>query len=381
LGGPLIHSTKDGTMKLKGSRFRIHPEERERIHYLKSNLDHQEVLASYAEQYQKLGWDLVALQAQDGTDPQVDFGERPEICINRWWERGLTEPKINLGVLTGRSSRLMVLEVAKRPGASLLDQWGEWRAACRAALGTDRELHFYAWHPSPIFESLLSWTTPGLRWFGEGQIAPAPPSFDPETMETWRWVCPPWENPPQYPSRSLMQFVQQHRNREAQAHSVLDLSWQEIYCLVAPYQPLLQALSTPSGSMEDYYQGILTAARQAGIEAPELLITLLWQAPEGDARRYLGRLDYLQKLVAEAPDQSPVDTSRRNFPDALSLDNTRSDGIENYEGGSRELQARTGRAGFAQEASEASPSTWGGSPASPFRSPDRRWLTGRMGRN
>jgi hypothetical protein len=330
-------------MKLKGSRLKIFQEERQRIYNLKSCLDHRELLASYAEQYQELGWDLVALQTQDGTDLQVDFGDRPETWINRWWARGVTEPKINLGVLTGSSSRLMVLEVAKGPGASLLDQYGEWRAGCRAALGTDRELHFYAWHPSPTLESLSSWTSPAVRWFGEGQVAPAPPSLDPETMEIWRWVCPPWENPPQYPSQSLMQYFQQHLNREAPTHFVLNLSWQEIYCLVSPNQPLLQALSTPSGSMEDYYQGILQAARQAGIEAPELLITLLWQAPRGDARRYPEQWDYLQKLVAGGPDQSEAAASRTNVPLESSLNNDRYDKIKSSGGGSREPQAPNGR--------------------------------------
>ena len=97
--------------------------------------------------------------------------------------------------------------------------------------------------------------------------------------------------------------------------------------------------------MEDYYQGILKTARQAGIEAPELLITLLWQAPQGDARRYLGRLDYLQKLVAGGPDQSQAATSRENVPLEPSLNNDRYDKIEPSGGRSREPQARTGRPG------------------------------------
>jgi hypothetical protein len=330
-------------MKLKRSGFRIHQEERKRIYNLRSSLDHREVLPSYAEQYQELGWHLVALQAQDGADLQVDFGDKPETWINRWWKSDLAEPKINLGVVTGSSSRLMVLEIAKGPGASLLDQYGEWRSGCRAALGTDRELHFYAWHPSPIFESLSSWAISGIRWFGEGQIAPAPPFFDPQTMETWRWVCPPWENPPQSPSRSLLQFCQQHLGREPQSHFVLNLSWQEIYCLVSPCQPLLQALSTPSGSMEDYYRGILKAARQAGIEAPELLITLLWQAPQGDARRYPEQWGYLQELVAGEADQSEAVTCRANVNLDSSLNNDRYDKIKLYGGRSKELQARTRR--------------------------------------
>ena len=354
-------------MKLKGSRLRIHQEERQRIYNLRSSLDHREALESYAGQYQKLGWRLVALQAQDGTDLQVDFEDRPETWINRWWARGLTEPKINLAVLTGSSSRVMVLEVTQGPGASLLDQYGEWRSGCRAALGAHRELHFYAWHPSPTFESLASWTTPGLRWFGEGQIAPVAPFFDPETMETWRWVCPPWENPPQYPSRALMQFFQRHLNREAQAHFVLNLSWQEIYCLVSPNQPLLQALSTPSGSMEDYYQGILQTARQAGIEAPELLITLLWQAPRGDARQYPEQYDYLQKLVAGRPDQSEVAASRGNVRLESSLIHDRYDKIKLSGGRSREPEAPTGRpALFKKRLRQAPPP--GAAPRYPFAS-------------
>lgn len=116
-------------------RVKIHREEMESLLNLKSKLDHEEAVSSYAEKYQKLGWVLQAVNPQDGTDLGVDFGENPETWVNRLWEPGLSGPEINLGVRTGKRSRLMILEVATGPGESILEPHGQWRAECTAALG------------------------------------------------------------------------------------------------------------------------------------------------------------------------------------------------------------------------------------------------------
>jgi len=219
---------------------------------LKSMLDHKGTVSSFAEKYQKLGWVLQAVNPQDGTNLEEDSGKNPETWGNRLWEPGLAGTKINLGVRTGRRSQLMVLEVAKGAGESILDQYGPWRSECTAALGAGREHHFYAWAPSPLFDSASFRATPEIRWFGEGQVVLVPPSFDPEMRETWRWLCPPWEKPPQSPSQALSRFLQQHLTREPQPWPEVSFSWQEIYCLVSPYEPLLQALSASYPSMQDY---------------------------------------------------------------------------------------------------------------------------------
>jgi hypothetical protein len=86
-------------MDPKDRRVKTHQEEMKSPLNLKSRLDHEEAVSSYAGKYQKLGWVLQAVNPQDGTDLGVDFGE--------------------------------------------------------------------------------------------GQVAPAPPSCDPEMQETWWWLCPP----------------------------------------------------------------------------------------------------------------------------------------------------------------------------------------------
>ncbi len=308
-------------MDPKGRSVKIHQEELESLLRLKSILDHKEAVSSYAEKYLKLGWVLQALKAQDGTDLGVNFGEIPETWVNRLWEPALSGSKINLGVRTGRASRLIVLEVDKNGGEAILDQYGPWRAECIAALGVGREQHFYAWGPSPLCDAASFRDTPEIRWFGEGQVALLPPSFDPEMGETWQWLCPPWENPPQYPSQSLSKFFQPPLSRESRAWPEVNLSWQEIYCLVSPYEPLLQALSASYPSMQNYYQGILEAAAVIGINAPEVLLSLLWHAPRGNARQHPEIWDYLQRLVAAADDQPAAPPSPGNVPWELFLDN------------------------------------------------------------
>jgi hypothetical protein len=140
--------------------------------------------------------------------------------------------------------------------------------------------------------------------------------------ETWQWLSPPWENPPQYPSQSLGKFFQPSFSPESQARPEVNLSWQEIYCLVSPHETLLQALSASYPSMENYYQGILEAAAAIGINAPEVLLSLLWHAPRGHARQHPEIWDYLQRLVAAAAaDQPAAPPSPGNIPWELFLDN------------------------------------------------------------
>jgi hypothetical protein len=311
-------------MDLQDRRIKIHREEMESLLNLKSKLDHEEAVSSYAAQYQQLGWVLQALNPQDGTDLEVDAGADPETWVNRLWEPGLSGPGINLGVHTGKQSGLMVLEVAKGPSEAILDQYGPWRAACIAALGAARERHFYAWYPSPLFDaaSLVGGTE--FRWYGEGQVILIPPSMEMESLESWQWLCPPWETPPQDPSRSVADFLEQHPTREPQLRPEVSLSWQEVYCLVSPFEPLRQALAASYPSIESYYQGILEAAAAVGLNGPEELLSVLWHAPRGNARQYPESLGYLQQLVAAAKIQPDSATGPKNVPWELFLDHARS---------------------------------------------------------
>ena len=321
-------------MDPQDKRVKIHREEMESLFNLKSKLDHEETVSSYAAKYQQLGWVLQALNPQDGTFLKVDTGADPETWVNRLCEPGLPGPEINLGVRTGKRSRLMVLEVAKGPGEAILDQYGPWRAECIAVLGAGRERHFYAWYPSPLFDSASLGGATEFRWYGEDQVILVPPSMDTERLESWQWLRPPWETPPKIPGRSVADFLQHHLTREPQPRPEVSLSWQEVYCLVSPFEPLLQALAASYPSMENYYQGILDAAAAGGLNAPEELLSVLWHAPRGDARQYPQGLGYLEKLVAAAQVQPNPAACPKNVPWELFLDNARSQARESSAGSS-----------------------------------------------
>jgi len=103
----------------------------------------------------------------------------------------------------------------------------------------------------------------------------------------------------------------------------------------AKYQKLgwvLQALAASYPSIESYYQGILTAAAAVGLNAPEVLLSVLWHAPRGNARQYPEGLGVLEKLVAAAQVQAGPATCPKNVPWKLSLDNTRSQARESSAG-------------------------------------------------
>jgi hypothetical protein len=289
-------------MDPKNRRVKIHPNEMESLLNLKFRLDYQEMVSSYTEKYQQLGWILEAVNLPEGTGQEVDAAPDPGAWGDCREEPGLSEPQFNLGVRTGQRSRLMVMEVAKRQGEFHLDRYGAWRAQCIAILESGREQHFYAWDPSSLFESGSLQATPEIRWFGEGEVVPVPPAIDPEGGETWRWLSPPWEKPLQPPGQAVSKFLQHHLTRSVQ--SGVTLSWQEVYCLASPYEPLLQALSASHESMQTYYHGILTAAAAAGIMTQDVLLSVLWHAPRGYARQHPAIWGYLQQLVAGVQDHA-----------------------------------------------------------------------------
>jgi hypothetical protein len=283
-------------MDAQGRSVKIHQEEINSLLNLKSQLDHEEAVSNHAAEYQKLGWVLQAMNPQDGTVLNVDAGADPETWGSRGWEPGLSGPQINLGVQTGKQSRLMVLEVTQGAGEAILERYGPWRAECIAVLGGARERHFYAWQPSPLFESASLERATDFRWYGDGQVILVPPSIETESLESWQWLRPPWETPPQCPGQSVTKFLQQCLTRKPRPEA--SLSWQEVYCLVSPHEALLQALAASYPSTQSYYQGILAAAATVGLNSPEVVLSLLWHAPRGDVRQHPEGLGFLKKLVA-----------------------------------------------------------------------------------
>jgi hypothetical protein len=187
----------------------VREEEVCQIYNLKKNLDYSDVLIKYANKYLKLGWDLVAVNAQGQTAQDLDFRQPEESWSPKLTTLGLEGVQINLGVRTGRPSRLLVLEVHRDESLAPFNQRGDWGSGCVAEVGTEREQHYYVvprgWQPPPSYflESFQ------VMIFGEEGLVLAPPSLEPKAQATLRWLRPPWENPPTRPSPALCKFLKE----------------------------------------------------------------------------------------------------------------------------------------------------------------------------
>jgi hypothetical protein len=53
----------------------------------------------------------------------------------------------------------------------------------------------------------------------------------------------------------------------------------------------------PTTKPEEYYQTLVAAAREAGLEDPQLILGLLWHAPMGETAHLSQRWEYFQRLV------------------------------------------------------------------------------------
>jgi len=286
-------------MEPKELEVRIGKGEIDRIFNLKAEIDHHSALADYTAGYLKLGWPLVALDADTGGDLGIDFQDEEN------WRRYLQDPaldtsKINLGVTAGTLSRLLVLEVADQEHKSILDEWGEWRSNCVAELGTGPEKHFYLLPPDCRALPSISSAT-GVKFCGAGELILLPPSLDPGTQEHWRWQQPPWDSAPSPLPISILNSWHSLQEPTTSAGSDLKdgpvVSWQELYCLISPFETLLQAFTDQEASLEDYYQHLLQTALEAGLTDADLLLSLLCHAPRGDARQVPERWAYLQTMV------------------------------------------------------------------------------------
>jgi hypothetical protein len=303
---------------LAGKDFSVRIGQEEIGHILnrKENVDHHAQMWNFMSRYRTLGWDLAVITAQ-GADLGLDLEQPQQV----WWRQladlGLDGIQLNLAVRTGHRSGLLVLEVSKGRGALSLDLLGDWRANCVAELGNSWELHFFALPPGPQAPPSFFMAQEVLIYGEDGSIL-APPSIEPESRESWRWLTPPWEKPPLAPKPAVWQFIREQLGFDALGTPKVP-DWEEIYRVIIPHAAVLKALLVPPSSMDDYYCDILTAGLAAGLRDRRVLLGLLWHAPYGDARSNKGRWQFLQDLVARGesdPHQTPgVPAFRENFPE------------------------------------------------------------------
>lgn len=278
----------------------VREEEVCQIYSLKKNLDYSDILIKYANKYLKLGWDLVTVNAQGETTLDLNFQEAEELWSAKLTSMGLEGIQLNLGVRTGRPSRLLVLEVHREESLAPFNQRGDWGSGCVAEVGTGREQHYYivprGWQPPPSYflESFQ------VMVFGEEGMVLAPPSLEPKAQVSLRWLRPPWESPPTRPSPALCKFLKDSVPSLSEVSSPIFPqvpTWAEIYPTITSYPSVLQALLAPAATPEKYYETLVAAAREVGLEDSQILLGLLWHAPLGDGGHLPQRSEYFQRLV------------------------------------------------------------------------------------
>lgn len=282
-------------MKPKVRVVKIEPGEIDHILKLKASFSHGGTLRDLAIEYLNLGWPLVMIDAETGNDLGIDF-EDLNTYITMLEDLSVDPATIELAVHTGSLSGLVVLEVANAEESSCLDQWGAWRSQCVAELEGGLEKHFYLL--SPGFQPLPS----NGPFFAEGATTLLPPSLDPLAQVRWRWQKPPWESAPSPLPLSILNYLHSPQVPAAAGPDLKDqprVSWRELYCLISPLEAVLQAFAHGEAPMDDYYGNLLRAALEAGLTDSDLLLSLLWHAPLGDARQRPERWAYLQKLVSQ----------------------------------------------------------------------------------
>jgi hypothetical protein len=284
-------------LALKDFSVRVGQEEIGRIFNMKENLDLKELLVTYAPRYQQLSWVLVGMKSPEGTPLALDLSQPAEQWSQQLSDLGADQAQITIGIRTGRASHLLVLEVNKGEGALSLDQWGDWRAECVAELGGYREQHYYTLPPE-IQAPPSFFLAPQVLIYSEGGLVLVPPSLEPQSREPWRWVRPPWENPPQPPKPAVWQFLKEYIPAAMVKNEIP--AWADIYRIISPHGSMLKALLEPAAHPEHYYEGILATALKLGFKDPAMLLGLLWHAPHGEARQNPDKRDYFQELIERA---------------------------------------------------------------------------------
>ncbi|MEJ2672014.1 MAG: hypothetical protein P8168_07410 [Deltaproteobacteria bacterium] len=298
---------------LNRSCAKVQEEEFSRILDLRKNLQFSDMLIKHLSNYLGLGWHLAVLNSQSQVQQLINFQQPQESWSEKLIELGLDGVEVNVGVRTGSTSRLLILEVRKQ-GRTLPFRREDWSSNCVAEAGVLFEHHYYevpeGWLPPPSF--VLEPFE--VKVFGEGDLVLAPPSLEPRTQANWRWLKPPWDSPPGPPSAILRKIIQVAAPDAATCLPAPEIpSWEEIYPAIVSHPTLLQALMSPAPSSESYYQRLLEAALAGGLQEPQLLLGLLWHAPLGDAQKrplgqqYLQQLLHRQGLAGEPNVQGPDD--------------------------------------------------------------------------
>lgn len=149
-------------------------------------------MAEAARAYAERGWSVIPMHAH-GKRPLVawrEFQQRRASAdeIDRWFERW---PDANVGIVTGRISGLVVVDIDAQHGgpdsvAALETLHGALPPTVEALTGGGGR-HLYYAHPGPLVSNRVA-MRPGIDLRGDGGCVVGPPSVHPSGRR-YKWVA------------------------------------------------------------------------------------------------------------------------------------------------------------------------------------------------
>jgi len=175
-----------------------------------------------ARDYAARGWSVIPVEPR-GKRPLVgwlEFQERTAGAneINAWFRRW---PDANVGIVTGRGSGLVVVDVDPRHGgfesvAGLEIEHGALPPTIEAATGGGGR-HLYFAHPGPAVPNRVD-AAPGIDLRGDGGCVVAAPSIHPSGR---RYAWAPGHGPDEVPLAPLPPWLQERPRAERRTgHSI-----------------------------------------------------------------------------------------------------------------------------------------------------------------
>lgn len=159
---------------------------------MSAETEDQETVLSAARQYLTYGWSVLPLRAR-GKRPLVHWEalqKAPPTTaeVEAWFRRWRDA---NLGIVTGKASGLVVLDVDPNHGGNetlqrIEQRFGALPATIAATTGAGGQ-HYYFGHPGYVVRS-RSGIGQGIDLRGDGGYVVAPPSLHP-SGQAYRWIA------------------------------------------------------------------------------------------------------------------------------------------------------------------------------------------------
>lgn len=146
-------------------------------------------LSEAALSYQKRGWSIFPIKGKQPLVQWKPYQSKPASIeqIKKWWK---TYPYASIGLVTGKISNLIVLDVDGEEGAKYIKDNGIPPTPC---VKTSRGSHYYFKYPGFTVQNFAK--KKGLDLRGDGGYVVLPPSKHPSGIN-YEWTIPPEQEEP-----------------------------------------------------------------------------------------------------------------------------------------------------------------------------------------